>query len=361
MKKLVLPFTKGALQLKNHVVMAPMTRSRAISNVPNALMATYYKQRSGAGLIITEGTSPSPEGLGYPRIPGLFSEAQIDGWQAVTRGVHESGAKIFVQLMHTGRIAHIANLPEGYQPVGLSDIRATGEIYTDAAGLQEYSVPVALDAQGIVKAINDFVKAAQNAVRAGFDGVELHGANGYLLEQSLNPHINTRTDDYGGSIQNRSRLTLEIAQKIADAIGPQKVGVRISPYSTLSDMPAYEEADVHQTYAYLSGELNRLDIAYLHLSDNPLIPQKTHQAIRSAFSNTLIYCNGLTPQTAEAKLQAGSADLVAFARSFLANPDFMNRIEKKVPFNEVDYTTLYTPGAHGYTDYPVWDELTQLV
>jgi N-ethylmaleimide reductase len=300
MKKLVLPFTKGALQLKNHVVMAPMTRSRAISNVPNALMATYYKQRSGAGLIITEGTSPSPEGLGYPRIPDIFSEAQVDGWQAVTRGVHESGAKIFIQLMHTGRIAHIANLPEGYQPIGLSDIKAAGKIFTDASGLQEYSMPVALDAQGILTVIKDFVKAAQNAVRAGFDGVELHGANGYLLEQSLNPHINTRTDDYGGSIQNRSRLTLEIAQKIADAIDPQKVGLRISPYSMLSDMPAYEEADVHQTYAYLSEELNRLGIAYIHISDNPSIPQKTHQAIRSAFSNTLIYCNGLTPQTAEA-------------------------------------------------------------
>ncbi|WP_461115407.1 alkene reductase [Spirosoma jeollabukense] len=361
MKKLVLPFTKGALQLKNHVVMAPMTRSRAQNNLPNALMATYYKQRSGAGLIVTEGTSPSPEGLGYPRIPGIFSEAQVDGWQAVTRGVHESGARIFVQLMHTGRIAHVANLPEGYQPVGLSDRRAAGEIYTDTAGLQAYSAPVPLDDQGITNVINNFVKAAKNAVRAGFDGVELHGANGYLLEQSLNPHVNTRTDNYGGSIENRSRLTLEIAEKIADAIGPEKVGLRISPYSTLSDMPAYEEADVHQTYVYLSEELNRLGITYLHISDNPSIPQKTHQAIRSAFSNTLIYCNGLTPETAEAKLQAGTADLVAFARSFLANPDFMNRIEKNAPLNKVDYTTLYTPGMQGYTDYPVWDGLPQLV
>ena len=361
MKKLVMPFTKGALQLKNHVVMAPMTRSRALNNVPNDLMATYYKQRSGAGLIVTEGTSPSPEGLGYPRIPGIFSEAQVEGWKAVTKGVHEGGAKIFVQLMHTGRIAHIANLPEGYQPVGLSTSRAAGEIYTDSAGLQEHSAPVALDAQGLANVIDDYVKAAQNAVRAGFDGVELHGANGYLLEQSLNPQVNTRTDNYGGSIENRSRLTLEIAEKIADAIGPEKVGLRISPFSTLSDMPAYDEADVHQTYAYLSSELNRLGIAYLHISDNPSIPQKTHQAIRSAFSNTLIYCNGLTPETAEAKLQAGSADLVAFARSFLANPDFMSRIEKNASLNEVDYGTLYTPGAQGYTDYPALDELTQLV
>lgn len=180
------------------------------------------------------------------------------------------------------------------------------------------------------------------------------------MEQSLNPHVNTRTDNWGGSIENRSRLILEIAGQIADAIGPEKVGLRLSPYSTLSDMPAYDEADVHQTYAYLSGELDRLGIAYLHISDNPAIPQKTHQAIRSAFSNTLIYCNGLTPETAEAKLQDGSADLVAFGRSFLANPDFMRRIEKNAPLNEVDYTTLYTPGMQGYTNYPVLDELTQL-
>jgi N-ethylmaleimide reductase len=297
--------------------------------------------------------------LGYPRIPGIFSEAQVEGWKAVTKGVQESGSRLFVQLMHTGRIAHIANLPEGYQPVGLSDIKATGEIYTDKEGMQDYSVPVALDAQGINRVIQDFVKAAQNAVRAGFDGVELHGANGYLLEQSLNPHINNRTDNYGGSIQNRSRLTLEIAEKIADAIGPEKVGLRLSPYSTLSDMPAYDEADVHETYAYLSGQLNRLNIAYIHISDNPAIPQKTHRAIRTAFSNTLIYCNGLTAETAEAKLQEGSADLVAFGRSFLSNPDFMSRIEKNAPLNEVDYMTLYTPDAQGYTDYPVLPDVAQ--
>ncbi|WP_310587552.1 alkene reductase [Larkinella knui] len=356
-----MPYVKGSLRLKNHVVMAPMTRSRALNNLPNEWMATYYKQRSGAGLIVTEGTSPSPEGLGYPRIPGIFSEAQVEGWKAVTKGVHEGGSRIFLQLMHTGRIAHVANLPEGYQPVGLSSSKAVGEIFTDSAGMQDYSTPVALDEQGLTRVISDFVQAAQNAIRAGFDGVELHGANGYLLEQSLNPHVNNRTDNYGGSIRNRSRLTLEIAEKIADAIGPEKVGLRISPYSTLSDMPAYEEEEVHQTYAYLSEELNRLGIAYIHISDSPSIPRKTHQAIRSVFSNTLIYCNGLTAETAEAKLQAGSADLVAFGRSFLANPDFMRRIEKNAPLNEVDYQTLYTQGMSGYTDYPVLEELSQLV
>lgn len=361
MNNLLMPFSKGALLVKNHVVMAPMTRSRALNNLPNDLMATYYKQRSGAGLIITEGTSPSPEGLGYPRIPGIFSQAQLEGWKAVTTGVHESGSKIFLQLMHTGRIAHTANLPEGYQPVGLSNSRASGEIFTDNEGMPAYSVPVALDAQGIAHVINDFVKAAQNAVSANFDGVELHGANDSLSDQSLNPHVNNRTDKYDGSIENRSRLTLDIAQKIAGAIGPEKVGLRISPYSTLNDMPAYDEADVHRTYAYLSGELNRLGIAYIHVSDNPSIPQKTHQAIRSAFSRTLIYCNGLTAQTAEEKLQNGSADLVAFGRSFLSNPDFIRRVERNAPLNEVNYRTLYTPGERGYTDYPALEELTQLV
>jgi N-ethylmaleimide reductase len=353
MKKLLSPYNNGPLNLKNHVVMAPMTRSRALNNLPNDLMVAYYKQRSGAGLIITEGTSPSPEGLGYPRIPGAFSDAQVDGWKAVTNAVHEAGSKIFLQLMHTGRVAHTANLPQGYQPVGLSNIKAAGEIYTDSAGMQEHSTPVALDAQGIANVINDFVRAAENAIKAGFDGVELHGANGYLLEQSLNPKVNNRTDNYGGSIENRSRLTLEVAEKVAGAIGADKVGLRISPYSTLSDMPTYDEVEVHQTYAYLSSELNCLGIAYLHISDNPTIPQKTHQAIRRAFSNTLIYCNGLTAEIAEAKLQDGSADLVAFGRSFLANPDFIGRIEKNEPLNEVDFMTLYTPGEAGYTDYPV--------
>jgi len=352
MKKLLSPFVKGSLQLKNHVVMAPMTRSRALNNLPNDLMATYYKQRSGAGLIITEGTSPSPEGLGYARIPGVFSDAQVEGWKAVTNAVHEGSSRIFLQLMHTGRIAHVANLPEGYQVIGLSEIKAAGEIFTDTEGMQEYSVPVALDAEGISNLINDFVKAAENAIRAGFDGVELHGANGYILEQSLNPNVNNRTDSYGGSIESRSRLTLEIAEKIASSIGAEKVGLRISPFSSLGDMPAYDENEVHQTYTYLAGELNRLNIAYIHISDNPAIPEKTHRAIRSAFSNTLIYCNGLTPETAEAKLQDGSADLVAFGRSFLANPDFIKRAEKNEPLNEVDYMTLYTPGGQGYTDYP---------
>lgn len=354
MKKLFEYYKKGAFQLKNRVVLAPMTRSRAINNVPNDLMATYYKQRSGAGLIVTEGTSPSPDGLGYPRIPGIFSDAQVEGWKLVTNAVHQGGSKIFLQLMHTGRIAHSCNLPDGYQVVGLSDVKAAGEIYTDT-GMYEYSAPAALDADGIARIIRDHVKAAENAIAAGFDGVELHGAHGYLVEQSLNPHVNNRTDNYGGSIENRSRLLLEIIQQIAAVIGADKVGLRISPYLTSNDMPVYDGEEVHQTYVYLAGEMSRLNIVYLHISNNPGIPEDTHQRIRDAFANTIIYCNGLTAETAEAKLLDGSADLVAFGRSFLANPDFMRRIEKNAPLNEPDYNTLYTPGEQGYTDYPELD------
>ncbi|WP_317197480.1 oxidoreductase [Chitinophaga rhizophila] len=195
--------------------------------------------------------------------------------------------------------------------------------------------------------------AAANAIRAGFDGVELHGANGYILEQSLNPHINNRTDIYGGNIENRCRLLLDIIREISKVIGAEKVGVRVSPYSTLGDIPAYNAEETDQTYAYLASELNHLGIAYIHISDSPAIPEKTHQQIRSNFTNTLIYCNGLTPETAAAKISDGSADLVAFGRSFLANPDFVKRIEKNAPFNDVDYMSLYTPGEQGYTNYAI--------
>jgi N-ethylmaleimide reductase len=352
MRKLFTPFEKGALKLKNHLVMAPMTRSRAIGNVPNQLMATYYAQRSGAGLIVTEGTSPSPEGLGYPRIPGMYSEAQIAGWKKVTDAVHQHGSKIFVQLMHTGRIAHSANIPGGHQPVGPSDIQAAGEIFTDSLGMQQHSVPLALTLKGIENVITDFVNAAKNAVQAGFDGVELHGANGYLLEQFLNPNVNNRSDQYGGSMESRSRLTIEIAAKIAEAIGAGKVGIRFSPFSQLGDLQPYDEEQVHQTYAYLSTELNKLGIAYMHISSNPGIPERTYRAMRAAFKNTIILCNGLTAETAEEKLMGNSVDLVAFGRGFLANPDFVRRIEQKEPLNAVDFSTLYTADSVGYIDYP---------
>lgn len=337
--------------------MAPMTRSRAIHNIPNDLMAQYYQQRSGAGLIITEGTAPTPEGLGYARIPGIFNAAQIEGWKKTTAAVHAEQSKIFLQLMHTGRIGHVDNLPTGTVVVGPSNIKAAGQIFTDTALLQDHSEPQALSTDGAKAVIAGFVSAAKNAIAAGFDGIELHGANGYLLEQFLNPHVNNRTDEYGGSMVNRARFILELAEQVATAIGKEKVGIRFSPYSTFNDLAAYDPAEVHETYAYLAKELDKIGILYLHISVNPELPQKTFAAIRANFNNIIIQCNGLSADSAEVVLQGGAADLVAFGRPFIANPDFVLRIEKNAPLNQPDYNSAYTPGAVGYTDYATLQEM----
>lgn len=333
--------------------MAPMTRSRAINNLPNELMVAYYAQRTGAGLIITEGTAPSADALGYSRIPGIFSKEQVQAWKAITAAAHAAGSKIFLQLMHTGRIGHPYNLPAGARLVGASSVKAAGEIWTDTSGNQPYPEPHALTSEEVELVIAEHVHAAHNAIEAGFDGVELHGANGYLVEQFLNPHVNNRTDAWGGSIENRVRFAIRIVQEMAAAIGADKVGVRFSPYSTLGDLPVYNEEDVNATYSLLATELNKSGIAYLHIGVNAVIPQKTFDAIRKAFKGTIILCNGLTPESAEAALHAGFADLVAFGRAFLANPDLDKRIAAGADLNQPDFTTLYTPGPAGYTDYPV--------
>jgi N-ethylmaleimide reductase len=349
---LLMPYTRGALALKNHLVMAPMTRSRAIGNIPNELMAEYYGQRSGAGLIITEGTAPAPEGLGYPRIPGIFSEAQADGWRLATDAVHAGKSRLFVQLMHTGRIGHVDNLPEGKVVVGASSVRALGQIYTDKGGMQDHSVPVALSTEGVKAVIREYVNAARMAMSAGFDGVEVHGANGYLVEQFLNPNVNTRSDVYGGSVERRAAFALEIVKGIADAIGKERVGIRFSPYNTFGDMQPYPEAVVHETYRYLAQEMEKMGIVYLHIAVGPQMLKKTLDALRAAFTGTIIRCNGLTPETAEAALRGGFADLVAFGKLFLANPDLDKRIAGNTVLNPLDPATLYTPGAKGYVDYP---------
>jgi N-ethylmaleimide reductase len=352
MKKLLTPYTKGNFALKNHITMAPMTRSRAIGNIPNDLMAEYYEQRSGAGLIITEGTSPSPQGLGYPSIPGIFSPEQVQGWKKVTEKVHKNNSKIFVQLMHTGRVAHNANLPEGLVVVGPSAITAAGQIFTPT-GLQDHTPPAALTAEQLKDTIEDFVNAAKNAVEAGFDGVEIHGAHGYLPEQFLNPNVNNRTDEYGGSVENRARFVLEITAKTVAAIGKDKVGIRLSPFSPNGDLAPYAESEVVKTYNYISTELEKLGIAYIHFSANPDIPASLYQSIRQNFSNTIILCNGLTPAAAEEAVNAGFADIVAFGRSFISNPDLVQKIEKGIEVPpSADYDTFYSPGAKGYTDYP---------
>ena len=348
-----MPYTKGSLQLKNHLVMAPMTRSRAIRNLPNELMSAYYAQRTGAGLIITEGTAPSPNALGYSRIPGIFSKEQTRAWKTITDAVHRGGSKIFVQLMHTGRIGHPDNLPAGARLAGASAIKAAGEIWTDTSGNQPYPEPYALTDEDVEAVIAEHVNAARNAIEAGFDGVELHGANGYLVEQFLNPHVNDRRDRWGGSIENRTRFAIRILQEMAAAIGAGKVGVRFSPFSTLGDLQPYDEQEVHETYAQLATELDKIGIAYLHIGVSAVIPQTTFDAIRKGFKGTIILCNGLTPETAATVLNAGFADLVAFGRAFLANPDLHNRIATGAAMNQPDYNTLYTPGPVGYTDYPV--------
>lgn len=352
MKKLLTPYAKGTLELKNHVVMAPMTRSRAIDNLPNPLMAAYYGQRTGAGLMVTEGTAPAPEALGYPRIPGAFNREQVDAWKSVTDAVHRDGSKIFLQLMHTGRIGHIDNLPKGTTLVGVSAIRATGQVFTDTKGLQDFSAPEPLSNEGVKAVIDGFVSAARNAIAAGFDGVEIHGANGYLLEQFLNPNVNNRTDEYGGSLENRCRFTVEVVQAVASAIGVGNVGIRFSPFSKLGDLLPYDEEETHRTYAWLARRLGELQIAYLHVAVNAPIPERTFHSIREGFAETIILSNGLTPETGEEALHAGFADLVAFGRAFLANPDFVERIKTDASLNPVDYANLYTPGSAGYVDYP---------
>jgi N-ethylmaleimide reductase len=347
--------TLGPLTLQNRVVMTPLTRSRAIGNIPNDLMAEYYGQRAALGLIITEGTSPSPNGLGYARIPGIFSAEQVAGWKKVTDAVHAKGAKIFVQLMHTGRIGHSLNLPEGAKVVAPSPVAAAGQMYTDAEGMKDHPVPHAMTEADLKIALDEHVTAAKNAVAAGFDGIELHGANGYLLEQFIRPNSNIRTDKYGGSIENRARFVLEVAAATIAAIGKDKVGIRLSPYGVASDMPIYPEMEAD--YTYLAGKLNELGLVYVHLADHspmgaPEVPASIKATFRKLFKNTLILSGGYDARRAEADIADGKADLIAFGRPALANPDLVERLKTGAALNAPDMATFYTPGPKGYTDYP---------
>ena len=261
--KIFSKYSLGNIELQNRVVMAPLTRSRAENNIPNQLMSDYYTQRASAGLIITEGTAPSANGLGYPRIPGIYNEEQIKGWKNVTNRVHEKGGKIFIQLMHTGRVSHPDNMEEGTEVLAPSAIGLSGEMYTDQNGMQPYPIPREMSQEDIASAQNEYVQAAKNAMKAGFDGVEIHAANGYLIDQFINTASNKRSDEYGGSIANRSRFALEVAQKVIAAIGSEKTGIRISPNGAFNDMEAFE--DLEKTYEYLAHELGQLKLAYLHI------------------------------------------------------------------------------------------------
>ena len=347
--------TLGPLKLQNHLVMSPLTRNRAIGNIPNDLMVDYYAQRASAGLIITEGTSPSPNGLGYPRIPGIFSAEQIAGWKKITDAVHARGAKMFIQFMHCGRIGHPLNLPAGARVLGPSAVAAAGEMYTDAEGLKSNAMPLGMTEADIKTAIAEFAQAAKNAVAAGFDGIELHGANGYLLEQFIRPNSNKRTDRYGGGIENRARFALEVVAATIAAIGKDKVGIRLSPFGVFNDMPVYPEMEAD--YTYLAQKLNAAGLVYVHLVDHspmgaPPVPDSVKAMFRNVFKRTLILSGGYDATRAESDLAAGKCDLIAVGRPFLANPDLIERWKAGAAVNAPDMATFYTPGPKGYTDYP---------
>ena len=355
--KLFTPVQLGSVTIGNRVVMAPMTRCRAIGNLPNELMSEYYKQRSGAGLIITEGTSPSPNGLGYARIPGIFSRQQVEGWRKTTSAVHEGGGKIFIQFMHTGRISHPLNMPEGSQILAPSAVKAAGQMWTDLKKLQDFPVPKEMTAEDLINTKTEFITSAKNALDAGFDGVELHGANGYLLEQFLSPISNTRKDNYGGSIENRTRFVIEVASAVADTIGSRKTAIRLSPYGVASDMPLYPE--IEATYNYLSDQLNKLGIAYIHIVDHssmgaPVVPLKIKNLIRKNFKNAIILSGGYDKERAEADIHSGLGDFVAFGRQFINNPDLVERLKNNWALSQDLHMDLfYTADEKGYTDYPV--------
>ncbi|HMP96703.1 MAG TPA: alkene reductase [Kiritimatiellia bacterium] len=350
-------FTLGDITLANRVVMAPMTRCRATADhTPTPLMATYYAQRATAGLIVTEGTSPSSDGLGYARIPGIFNEAQVTAWRAVTDAVHARGGRIFVQMMHTGRVSHPLNMPEGTRVLAPSAIGMSGTMWTDQQGMQPYPVPVEMTDTDIEQAIETFVAGAEAAMKAGFDGVELHGANGYLIDQFLNTASNRRTDRWGGSVENRLRFAVEVAKRVAEKIGAGRVGMRISPFGVFNDMKPDEEMGA--LYALLAAHLSEIGLAYIHVVDHsamgaPAVPDSVKATIRANFKGTYILSGGYdSVARAEEDLAARKGDLVAFGRPFIANPDLVGRLRDGKALAAPNPDTFYTPGEAGYSDYP---------
>lgn len=346
------PYKLGRIELKNRVVMAPMTRCRATADhLPTDIMATYYSRRASAGLLVTEGTSPSADGLGYARIPGLCNAEQVAAWRKVTDAVHANGGRIFVQLMHTGRASHPLNMPAGTRVLAPSAVALSQTIWTDQQAMQPYPVPEAMTEQDIERAIGEFVSSAAFAIEAGFDGVELHGANGYLIDQFLNTAANQRTDRWGGSIENRARFAIEIARRVSARIGADRTGIRVSPYGAFND--AKPDPDMDALYAHLATELGKLGLAYIHVVDHspmgaPPVPAPVKQAIRANFKGTYILSGGYDATKANADLAAGLGELVAFGRPFLANPDLVERLRTGAPLAQPDPATFYTPGEAGY-------------
>ncbi|EME97226.1 alkene reductase [Streptomyces mobaraensis NBRC 13819 = DSM 40847] len=349
------PIELGGKRLANRIAMAPMTRSRAFGPgaAPTPSTATYYAQRASAGLIVTEGVQPSVVGQGYPDTPGLHSAEQVAAWRTVTDAVHREGGTIFAQLMHTGRIGHRSLLPDGLAPVAPSAVTPKGRVFTHE-GPRDFETPEALDEAGIRATIADFAAAARNAIAAGFDGVEVHGANGYLVHQFLAPNANRRTDGWGGSVEGRVRFAVEVVTAVAEAVGAERTGLRISPGNPFNDIAENDRDDLEETYGTLLERLAPLGLAYLHLMEGPdrdLTPR-----LRKEWPGTFLLnpfnAPGFTGPEALALVENGAADMVVFGALFLANPDLPRRLRVGGPFNTPDRATFYGGGDQGYTDYP---------
>ncbi|RCJ38364.1 alkene reductase [Nostoc minutum NIES-26] len=351
------PYQLGNLELPNRIIMAPLTRNRAEQgNVPHQLNATYYAQRASAGLIIAEATQVTPQGQGYPYTPGIHSPEQVAGWKLVTDTVRQQGGRIFLQLWHVGRISHPDLQPNGELPVAPSAIAPQGEAST-YEGHKPFVTPRALETSEILGIVEKYRQGAANALAAGFDGVEIHAANGYLIDQFLRDGTNQRTDKYGGSIENRARFLLEVTEAVTDVWGAERVGVRLSPSGTFNDM---RDSNPLETFGYAAQALNQFDLAYLHIFEatdadiryGGMIVPTSH--LRDRFTGTLIVNGGYTREKGNAVLANKAADLVAFGTLFISNPDLPRRLAVNAPLNPPDQTTFYGGGEKGYTDYPFW-------
>lgn len=363
---LLSPVQLGPYQLRNRIVMAPLTRNRAgDGNVPRSLNAEYYAQRSTAGLIVSEATQVSPQGLGYAYTPGIHSAEQVEGWKLVTQAVHERDGRIFLQLWHVGRISHPSLQPNGGLPVAPSAIAPEGDAMT-YEGFQPFVTPRALETEELPGIVEQYRQGAQNALEAGFDGVEIHSANGYLLDQFLQDGTNHRTDAYGGSVENRARLLLEVTEAVTGVWGAERVGIRLSPSGSFNSM---SDSNPEATFSYVVKALDRFNLAYLHFveprTNDQLTPDDpraklTSGYFRSIYSGTIISAGGHDRDSGNATLADGEADLIAYGRLYIANPDLPERFALDAPLNEPDRSTFYGGTEHGYTDYPFLDEQKSL-
>ena len=365
MNPLLQPYKLGNLTLTNRLVMSPLTRRRAgEGGVPVEMNAIYYAQRASAGLIIAEASQISPQGVGYMNTPGIHSDEQVEGWKKVTSAVHAKGGLIFLQLWHVGKVSHSLLQPGNVLPVSASAISG-GDFITTPKGKMPMEIPRALELDEIPGIIEDYRKAAANAIKAGFDGVEIHAANSYLLDQFMHSSSNTRTDPYGGSIENRCRLTLEVTDAICSEIGREKTGIRLSPSNIKYGM---DDANPAALFGYVIDELDKRSLAYLHLVE-PMLSLEHHPHMiphvaahfRKHYSGTLITAGNYTPESGRTALESGIADLVAFGRLFIANPDLPGRIADNAPLNTPDIDTFYTRGPEGYVDYPFWENKQRFI